>query len=269
MQRHRPVGRPRHRAKRHGLWPGRGTRSKGARHAAAPVVGPPGEPLLASRQATAEGPRIRPSFGRMIRSAMLTPWFAVSAGLVIAASLTLATPHPALTFPPSKSGRCIRVGCASPSTPAAPAPAIKNEVRLPSRHVRAKVEYQLLRRNHDHFVAAILIVSHRSLNNWRLRFVMLGATIDDIWGATSWRPDGHGVVVSGSPSPWQKSGDNEARIIVFGFLRAGSRGMLGIPTGCTFGNVPCRFRELPTDADHEAGSHESWHRRSAGRILDR
>jgi hypothetical protein len=45
--------------------------------------------------------------------------------------------------------------------------------------------------------------------------------------------------------------------------------MLGIPTGCTFGNVPCRFRELPTDADHEAGSHESWHRRSAGRILDR
>jgi hypothetical protein len=204
----------------------------------------------------------------MARSAMLTPWFAVSAGIVIAASLTLTRPHPALTFPPSKSGRCLHVGCASPSpAPTGPAPAIKHEVRLPSPGGRAKVEYRLLRRNRDHFVAVILIQSHRSLNNWRLRFVFPGATIDDIWGATAWRPEGNGgVIVSGSPSPWQESGNDDARIIVFGTAGSegngdegnGGAGGLGWPRGCEFGNQRCRFRALPKSAGHERGSHESW-----------
>lgn len=195
----------------------------------------------------------------MVRGAMLTPWFAFSAGIVIAASLTLARPHPALTFPPSKSGRCILVGCASPSTaPSGPAPAIKHEVRLPQPHGRVTVEYRLLHRNHDHFVAVILIVGHRSLSNWRLRFAIRGATIDDIWGATTWQPDGHGgVIVGGSPSPWQKSGDNQARIIVFG------TGTLARPTGCEFGNRRCTFRALARGAGHERRGHKSWHDQSA------
>jgi hypothetical protein len=208
---------------------------------------------------------------------MLTPWFAVSAGIVIAASLTLARPHPALTFPPAKSGRCVHARCASPSpAPTGPAPAIKQEVRLPSQRVRAKVEYKLLRRKRDHFVAVIVIVSHRSLNNWRLRFVMPGATIDDIWGATAWQPEGRGVIVTGSPSPWQKSGDNEARIIVFGTASTrstggtggtGSTGRLGWPTGCEFGNLRCTFRALPWDAGHEHGGQGSWHYLSAYSVL--
>ncbi len=204
----------------------------------------------------------------MVRSAMLTPWFAVSAGIVIAASLTLARPHPALTFPPSKGGRCIQAGCASPFTaPTGPAPAIKQEVMLPSQQGSAKVEYKLLRRNRNHFVAVILIVSHRSLNNWRLRFVIPGATIDDIWGATAWRHEGRGgVIVTGSPSPWQKSANDEARIIVFGSPRTlgtgagGAKGTarLGWPTGCEFGNQRCTFRALPRNAGHDVSSRESW-----------
>jgi hypothetical protein len=212
---------------------------------------------------------MRPGFGRMIRSGMFTPWFAVSAGIVIAASLSLATPHPALTFPPSQSGRCIQASCASPSTtPSGPAPATKQVVRLPPPSGRAKVEYKLLRRNHDHFVAVILIVSRRSLSNWRLRFVMPGATIDDIWGATAWRPDGHGgVIVSGSPLPWQKSAGsraNEARIIVFG---TGGAGTLARPTGCAFGNRRCTFSALPRDAGHLPGSRDSRRHQSADRIF--
>jgi hypothetical protein len=232
---------------------------------------------------------MRTDFGRMVRSAMLTPWFAVSAGIVIAASLTLARPHPALTFPHPKSGRCIYAGCASPSpAPSGRVPAIKHEVRLPQPNGPPKVEYKLLRRNHDHFMAVILIIGHRSLNNWRLRFVMRGAAIYDIWGATAWRPDGHGgVIVSGSPSPWQKSGDNEARIIVFGTRgTGGTGGTAGAghtggtwtparPTGCEFGNLPCSFRALPEEAGHslsrqvhhEPGSRQSWRHQSADQIF--
>jgi len=265
MPRHRAVGRPRHRAKRQGFWPARGVRSDAARHAAAAAVGPPGKQVPVSRQARAKWPRMWPDFGRMVRSAMLTPWFAVSAGIVIAASLTVATPHPALTFPPSKSGRCIQAGCTSPPTaPSGPVPAIKHELRLPPQQGRAKVEYKVLHRNHDDFMALILIVGHRSLSNWRLRFVIPGATIDDIWGATTWQPDGHGgVIVTGSPSPWQKSGDNEARIIVFGAGGAGGTGTLVRPTGCEFDHRPCTFRVLPGDAGLEPGRHGSWHHQSA------
>ncbi len=260
MPRHRPVGRPRHRAKRQGLWPARGVRWDAATHRAATALAPPVELISASGQARAKGPRMRPDFGRMVRGAMLTPWFAFSAGIVIAASLTLATPHPALTFPPGQSGRCIQVGCASPPrAPSGQAPAIKHVVRLSPPHGRVRVEYQLLHRNHDRFVAVILIVGHRSLGNWRLRFVMPGVMIDDIWGATTWRPDGHGVIVSGSPSPWQKSGDNEARIIVFG------TGRLARPRGCQFDNRRCAFRALPRNARQEPGSRWSWHHQWADR----
>jgi thiamine-monophosphate kinase len=267
MPRHRPVGRPRHRAKRQGFWPARGVRSDGVRERAVPALGSPGELMSASGQSWAKVHRTWLNFGRMVRSAMLTPWFAVSAGIVIATSLTLARPHPALTFPPSKGGRCIQAGCAAPSTaPSDPAPAVKQGVRLPSRPGSAKVEYKLLRRKRNHFVAAILIVSHSSLNNWQLRFVWRGATIDDIWGATAWQPQGHGgVIVTGSRSPWQNSGDNEARIIVFGTASTRgtggtgiASGRLGWPTGCELGNQRCTFRALPTNAAHESGSRESW-----------
>jgi hypothetical protein len=281
MPRHRPVGRPRHRAKRKGFWPARGARSEGARREALPAVGPPGGLTSESLHERAKGHRTRANFGRMARSAMLTPWFAVSAGIVIAASLTLARPHPALTFPPTKSGRCAQAArCASPSTPpTGPAPAIKQEARLPLQRSRAKVEYRLLRRNRDHFVAVISIVGQHSLNNWRLRFVMPGATINDIWGATAWQPEGHGgVIVTGSRSPWQKSGDNEARIIVFGTVStgtssgAGRTGRLGWPRDCEFGNQRCTFRALPRDTGHEHAGHkhgsgELSHRRSADGVF--
>jgi hypothetical protein len=195
----------------------------------------------------------RPEYGRMLRGAMLTPWFAVSIGIVIATSLTLATPHPALTFPAPKSGRCVTAGCGSRSaTPAPPAPAIKHEVRLPSpasdANVRAagiKVEYQLLpKRHHDGFMAVIVVQARHRLGTWQLQFSLPGATIQHImWG--KWRHDGqNGVVVSGSPLPWPKSGDNEARIVVFG------TGTPRWPARCQFDGGPCTFRALIDHASH-------------------
>ena len=181
----------------------------------------------------------------MARGALLTPWFTVSLGIVIATSLTLATPHPALTFPPSNIDRCAAAGCSSPS-PAAPSPAIKHEFRLTEprsdanvRVAAVNVEYLLMSGAHRSFIAVIVLVSRRSLGNWELRFTLPGAVVDHIMWAR-WRHDGEdGVIVTGSPLPWRGSGDKEARIVVFG------TGAPGQPTGCELDGASCTFLAMP------------------------
>src|ERR1700684_3829205 len=40
-----------------------------------------------------------PRYRKVVPGAFLSPWFAVSLGIVVAASMTLAEPHAALSFP--------------------------------------------------------------------------------------------------------------------------------------------------------------------------
>jgi len=189
----------------------------------------------------------------MMRGAMMTPWFAVSAGIVIATSLTLARPHPALSFPPSKTGRCAAAGCSSPSAPpAAPSPAIKQGAKLPPPHIDAnvslaglKVEYQMMPGPHHEFIAVIVVDSRRRLGDWQLSFALPGASIDHVMWA-KWRHMGSdGVVVTGSPLPWGESSDNEARIVISG------TGDPQRPTSCEFDGVSCTFRAMPKDEGHK------------------
>jgi hypothetical protein len=56
---------------------------------------------------------------RLLHGAFLTPWFAVSLGIVIAASLSLATAHPKLYFLPVNGAQCV-AGCAHRTHPAKP-----------------------------------------------------------------------------------------------------------------------------------------------------
>jgi hypothetical protein len=76
---------------------------------------------------------------------MLTPWFAVSVGLVVATSLTLAAPHPALSFPAPRTGSCVLANCGvlSPQ-PSGRHPAATHEHPLTSRATASstvKIEY--------------------------------------------------------------------------------------------------------------------------------
>jgi hypothetical protein len=202
---------------------------------------------------------------------MLTPWFAVSVGIVVATSLTLATPHAALTFPAPKSGRCAQAGCTYASPPAnGRQPTIRHEIQLPSqsdaslRLSDVKVEYAIQKgqESHDgqdgggaHFMAVILIVSRHALKDWTLRFVLPGAHVDTIMWA-SWQPDGpSGFLVSGSPLPWARSGANEVRLVITG------TGTPGSPTGCVFNSGRCRFRALSVQPGQHDGDH---HHRSSG-----
>jgi hypothetical protein len=197
----------------------------------------------------------RREYGRMIRGALMTPWFAVSIGIVIATSLTLAKPHAALTFPPSKTGRCAAEGCSRPSAPpAAPSPAIKQGTKLsaPSsdanvRLTGLKVEYQLMPGPDHGFIAVIVVDSRRRLGDWELSFTLPGASIDHVMWA-KWRHQGaDGVVVTGSPLPWGEPDDDEARIVIFG------TGQPQGPTSCEFDGVSCTFRAMPKQQGHGKG----------------
>jgi len=195
----------------------------------------------------------RRDFGRMMRGALMTPWFAVSVGIVIATSLTLARPHPALTFPPSKTGRCAAAACTTPSSPpAAPSPAIKQGSKLPAprsdanvRLTGLQVEYQLMPGLHHGFIAVIVVESRRRLGDWELSFALPGASINHVMWA-KWRHRGaDGVVVTGSPLPWGESSDNQARIVIFG------TGWPQRPTSCEFDGVNCTIRPMPKHEGHK------------------
>jgi hypothetical protein len=87
-------------------------------------------------------------------------------------------------------------------------------------------------------MAVIVIIGRRPLKHWTLEFALPGAQITSIWWAP-WRRDGaNGVIVSGSPLPWARSGANEARIVIAGL------GTPSAPTGCVFDHVSCTFRAL-------------------------
>jgi len=173
---------------------------------------------------------------------MLTPWFAVSIGIVVATSLTLAAPHPALTFPATQPGHCLLVGCiAVPPRPGGQRPAAKHEDPLPSRATAgstAKVEYAEQAMHKGQFMAVIVIIGRHPLKHWTLEFALPGAQIKSIWWAR-WRHDGaNGVIVSGSLLPWPRSGANEVRIVIAGL------GTPSGPRGCVFDGASCTFRPL-------------------------
>lgn len=239
MPRHRVKNRPQHRAQRQEKWPGRGVQSATASE-------PPGESAV-PRVPAARRLAIQPEYCRVLRGVMLTPWFAVSVGIVLAASLTLASPHAALSFPPRQDGTCTARDCGSGGT--GPQPAVDPGIRLPvsERHyVSARlsgigVEYQLLPRRRAGFIAVIKIDSQRPLGKWNLRFVLPGARIGSIIWA-KWEPQGSaGVLVQGAPLAWPRSSADETRIVIFG------TGTPGWPTDCVIDGASCSFSSLGGD----------------------
>jgi len=218
----------------------------------------------------------QPASRRMIRSLMLTPWFAFSAGIVIAASLTLVSPRAVLSFPPGAGGSCQGTGCGSTGYPRAkgPLPASRWEVKLPQvktvpagQHgggaaVRkatleqtgpVRVYYALLPGYGDHFVAVIEIVGHKALGTWTLRFFIPGTQIKLIIFA-KWTPEGpDGGVASSSPWLSRRSGPDQVRIVILG------TGTPAWPRGCRFDGNRCVFHALSGDS-HQSG----WRSHSPG-----
>jgi len=243
MPRHRLQGRPSFRAQRQESWPRRGARSGAAALAA------------------------RPEYLRMLRNVMFTPWFAVSVGIAVAASLTLATPRAALTFPPSAGGRCAEPGCQAGQAggrSGQPQPNARRALKLhlaEKRYIRAlpspiKVDYQFLPRPHGQFMVVIVLVSRKTLGRWNLRLVLPGAYVTSVMWAR-WEHDGSaGLVIEGSPLPWPRSGTNVARIVILG------TGTPGQPSGCVIDDARCTFRALAGFPGPSAPDGRGWPRRT-------
>jgi hypothetical protein len=212
-----------------------------------------------------------PEYRSVVMGAFLSPWFAVSLGIVIAASMTLAEPHTVLSFPPSKASQC-EPGCTGPAPgraggPGLPAsPAAAKDDKLPSRvaaSARAaprrggkvaggkvaggrpnghshgiEVRYGLLREGMGRFMAMFVIKDSKSLGSWTLQFTLPDSKVFSImWG--KWTGGSSGpVVVQGMPSPWPRSAPDQARIVVIG------TGSPGWPSNCAFDGRPCDLLKL-------------------------
>jgi hypothetical protein len=204
---------------------------------------------------------------RVFRGAMITPWAAVSVGIVLAASLTLATPRAVLTFPPSKAARCQVSGCGPVvgGGKHSARPAVKQGVKFPpvgsgsggqrrsgvtsSSATPAgpgpvRVQYALLPRNGHHFIALIVITADRPLGHWTLRFFLPGSQIKLVMWAR-WTPIGaNGGTVSGAPWPAERSRALSARVVIMGI------GSPAKPAGCVFDGARCSFRDFSGGVTH-------------------
>lgn len=188
-------------------------------------------------------------YRRAVRGAFLAPWFAVSLGIVIAASLSLAAPRAALSFPPAK-GHCVAAGCSNvphKTGRAASGPTAAVNRQPTSREPASRgdafgrsvvVRYRLLRQRRGQFMAMIQISGRRPLGNWRLRFSLPDARIRSVmWG--QWAVGGAGAVtVYGSPSPWPRSSPGRVRIVISGV------GVPQWPRRCAYDRIRCVFRRL-------------------------
>lgn len=180
----------------------------------------------------------------MVRGAFLAPWFAVSLGIVIAAALSLATPRAALSFPPAPGGstaphkpaRNPSSGSTAAVNRQAPVHRRPDQPDWSGRRVR--VRYWLLTERRGQFMAMIAISGHRPLGNWRLRFLLPGASVRSVmWG--QWAKDDSGAVtVYGVPSSWPRSAPDQARIVISG------TGMPRWPQHCAYNGTRCAVGQL-------------------------
>jgi hypothetical protein len=250
MPRHRQQSRPRHRAQRQGRVPGRRARIGSGRGALAR------SPFAAVRRITA-----RPDVLRMARGALLTPWSAVSVGIVLASALTLANPRAVLTFPPSTAARCQAADCAPlegqssgplptagrgtkfRQTHAGQAGGLTTRSATPAPLARVQLRYAVLPRYRGHFTAVIVIIGQRPLGDWSLRFVVPGSQIKIVIGAR-WRPAGRSGGLVSAPSWSSRSAADRARIVIIGTGRPGR------PRGCVFDGARCSFRDFSGGVSH-------------------
>jgi hypothetical protein len=225
------------------------TSARGARRA--PRRPPhPGDGLAAARRMCRR--RLR-----LARALMVTPWFAASAGIVIAAALAVQSPA-ALTYVPSPGVRCPAGGCggsaagqpnvatAAPGVKlkAGPAPKTAPMASPGRRHATGAaylLGYRVVRHWRGGFVAVITLPGDLNPGHWSLQLAFPSARVDRVWGAR-WQPwgDGSAGTATGSWTPLRghdrDSGGQDGRELVI--LAAGAPAP---PSSCSLDGASCAF----------------------------
>jgi len=241
-------------------------RGKGSRHSVLPGSVLPGRLALArgarraarrspepdEAQTAARGPgRERP---RLARSLMVTPWFAASAGIVIAAALAVDSPAALMYVPNAPAVRCLASGCTGPASGppgvTTEVPGVKLKTGTAPRPGRAgatvgrhgvyQLGYQVVRSLKGGFVAVITLPGDLKPGTWSLRFGFPSARVDHVWGAR-WRPSrhDHAGTATGSWRPNDHEPDN--RGLDGRQLMILAVGTPTLPSGCTLDGISCDF----------------------------
>jgi len=206
---------------------------------------------------------------RAVRRLMVTPWFAVATGFVVAAGLWIYSPHAELKFPDGAVGRfpCPTHGCGASQPNRG---VINGGTLLPmtsgANHAGKSsgsggaprglsFAYKLIRQPEGRFAVLIRVFGSRLPPTWRLAFTLPGDEITFVQGA-DWQPSGHwgGTAIwPGSVGDWQlgeqagdlhragdrsssyTSGERGVGFIVFGV------GAPVTPGSCSFNGMSCEF----------------------------
>ena len=188
---------------------------------------------------------------------MVTPWFAASAGIAIAAALAVESPA-ALTYAPSPGVRCPASGCGSPAASqpnvataspgvklkAGPAPKTATMASPGHRHAAGAVYqlgYRVARHWRGDFVAVITLPGDMSPGPWSLQLAFASARVDRVWGAR-WQPwgDGDAGTATGSWTPPRGPGggahgqDGRELVIL-------ATGAPAPPSSCSLDGASCGF----------------------------
>ena len=241
-------------------------RGKGSRHSVLPGSVLPGRLALArgarraarrspepdEAQTAARGPgRERP---RLARSLMVTPWFAASAGIVIAAALAVDSPTGLMYVPNGPAVHCPASSCtgsaSSPPGVTTEVPGVKLRTRTAPRtgrpsalarhHVIYQLGYQVARSWPGGFVAVITLPGDLKPGAWRLRFGFASARVDRVWGAR-WQPSRHGNLGTVTGSWWPYGHEPPDRGLDGRQLMILAVGKPTLPSGGRLDGVSCEF----------------------------
>jgi hypothetical protein len=182
---------------------------------------------------------------------MVTPWFAASAGIVIAAALAVNSPAALMYVPNAPAARCPASRCAGP---ASGPPGVTTEVpgvKLKTgtaprtgapagRHAVYQLGYQVVRSWPGGFVAVITLPADLKPGTWSLRFGFPSARVAHVWGAR-WQPSRHGRTGTATGS-WRPHGhDPYDRGLDGPQLMIFAVGAPTLPSGGRLDGISCVF----------------------------
>jgi hypothetical protein len=189
------------------------------------------------------------------RSLLVTPWFAASAGVVIAAALWINSPYTVLRFNGGTPAinTCVGTGCriAGGGQPDLSSPGQKfrnhrhagrnaGADRAARRRVKGVTFTYMAWQHGDKFGEVITLSGRRLPAHWKLQFEILGTRITRVAGAhwQQWASDDGGTA---SPLRLSRSGpewhSDVAMFFVFGSGQATG------PVNCLFDGAFCTFSQ--------------------------
>lgn len=205
-----------------------------------------------------------------MRGLLVSPWFAAGAGFVVAAGAFIYAPHAQIQFGNAIGvTQCKLAGC-HPTTPQGGAPPIaagagagplpaSPAATTPTATAGLTFRYAENWQTHRRFQMVLTVTGKRAVGNWRLAFVIPGATDVTVLGA-AWQQSGtdggtaSGTTAGNSQEPagtprtpdsdWPShegdagSGNPQADAV---YLIVDGEGTPGAPDGCVFDGAACQF----------------------------